>query len=108
MPNFQEVRTVTPDGRLIVPWVIQRALGLEQGGPVRFRVENGVVTLEGVEGRKPDAGQQVSGLAQGVARADGEGGAGQPRTDIRTTLMTELNTLLTVAERDRATETATS
>ena len=44
MPILEEVRTVTADGRVVVPWVIQRALGLEHGGPVRFHVENGVVT----------------------------------------------------------------
>ncbi len=111
MPIFEEVRTVTADGRLVVPWVIQRALGLEHGGPVRFRVDNGVVTLVGLDGRKPDTAQPASRqVAQEAAPmvADGRVGVDRPRTDIRTTLMTELNTLLTVAERDRATETAKS
>ena len=35
MPVLEEVRTVTADGRLVVPWVIQRALGLEHGMPGR-------------------------------------------------------------------------
>jgi bifunctional DNA-binding transcriptional regulator/antitoxin component of YhaV-PrlF toxin-antitoxin module len=89
MPIFEEVRTITADGRLVVPWVIQRALGLEHGGPVRFRVENGVVTLLSVEARKP--------------RASPVPGGGEPRrTDVRAALQEELNTLLTAAERDRA------
>jgi bifunctional DNA-binding transcriptional regulator/antitoxin component of YhaV-PrlF toxin-antitoxin module len=84
MAVFEEVRTVTADGRLVVPWVIQRALGLEHGGPVRFRVENGVVTLIAVDAR----------------RRDGEASA--PRHgDFRQELAAELHTLLAVSERDR-------
>jgi bifunctional DNA-binding transcriptional regulator/antitoxin component of YhaV-PrlF toxin-antitoxin module len=88
MPAFEEVRTVTADGRLVVPWVVQRALGLEHGGPVRFRVDNGVVTLIGADARKTDA----------VAPADG----GIPRrTGVRQELAAELNTLLAVGVRER-------
>ena len=81
MSAFEEVRTITADGRLVVPWVIQRELGLEHGGPVRFRVENGVVTLVAVDARQRD-------------------GAEPRRGDVRSALATELKTLLTVAERD--------
>jgi bifunctional DNA-binding transcriptional regulator/antitoxin component of YhaV-PrlF toxin-antitoxin module len=84
MPTVEEVRTVTADGRLVVPWVIQRALGLEHGGPVRFRVENGVVTLVAVEARRGRVDQDAA-----------------PRPgDIRAALAEELRTLLNVAERD--------
>jgi bifunctional DNA-binding transcriptional regulator/antitoxin component of YhaV-PrlF toxin-antitoxin module len=83
MAIFEEVRTVTADGRLVVPWVIQQALGLEHGGPVRFRVDNGVVTLVAVDARKA------------------EDGASPRRTDVRQELAAELNTLLAVAGRDR-------
>ena len=88
MPVLEEVRTVTADGRLVVPWVIQRALGLEHGGPVRFRVENGVVTVTAVEA-KPTEAPAVE--------------AGNPRTraTIRAELAAELKTLIDVAERDR-------
>jgi bifunctional DNA-binding transcriptional regulator/antitoxin component of YhaV-PrlF toxin-antitoxin module len=86
MSPFEEVRTVTPDGRLVVPWIIQRALGLEHGGPVRFRVENGVVTLLPVDARQA-------------------GDVAPRRPDVRTELAAELKTLLTAAERDRAKET---
>ncbi len=86
MSTFEEVRTVTPDGRLVVPWIIQRELGLEHGGPVRFRVENGVVTLVAVDARRSEAAKAV-----------------EPRRgDIRAALAEELKTLLNVAERDRA------
>jgi bifunctional DNA-binding transcriptional regulator/antitoxin component of YhaV-PrlF toxin-antitoxin module len=84
MAIVEEVRTVTADGRLVVPWVIQRALGLEHGGPVRFRVDNGVVTLIAVDGRKVD--DDVT----------------PRRTDVRQELAAELNTLLAVAGRDQA------
>jgi bifunctional DNA-binding transcriptional regulator/antitoxin component of YhaV-PrlF toxin-antitoxin module len=84
MPIIEEVRTVTADGRLVVPWVIQRALGLEHGGPVRFRVENGVVTLLAVDARRRGTEPVV-----------------EPRQgDIRAALAEELKTLLNVADRD--------
>jgi bifunctional DNA-binding transcriptional regulator/antitoxin component of YhaV-PrlF toxin-antitoxin module len=84
MPTVEEVRTVTADGRLVVPWVIQRALGLEHGGPVRFRVENGVVTLVAVDAHRPETDP-----------------APAPRPgDIRAALAEELKALLNVAERD--------
>ena len=89
MPILEEVRTVTADGRVVIPWVIQRALGLEHGGPVRFRVEGGVVTVRAVDARKSDAARDADGA--------------QPRrADIRAALTTELKTLLDAAERDRA------
>jgi bifunctional DNA-binding transcriptional regulator/antitoxin component of YhaV-PrlF toxin-antitoxin module len=88
MPTFEEVRTVTADGRLVVPWIVQRALGLEHGGPVRFRVDNGVVTLIAVDARKAET-------------AAPEHGATPRRTDVRQELAAELNTLLAVGVRDR-------
>ena len=94
MPILEEVRTVTADGRVVIPWVIQRALGLEHGGPIRFRVENGVVTVRAVDARKSD-----------VARA--AEGTPPRRTDIRAALTTELKTLLDAAERDRANQAVT-
>ena len=84
MPIIEEVRTVTADGRLVVPWVIQRALGLEHGGPVRFRVENGVVTLLSVEGR----GSQANPSDAAETRRD----------DVRAVLAAELKTLLNARE----------
>ncbi len=88
MPIKEEVRTVTANGRMIVPWSIQRALGLEHGGSVRFRVEDGVVTLEAANARNTHTAE--------------------PRgTGIRTALSAELRMLLVAAERDRANETAT-
>src|SRR5580765_5032413 len=61
MPVLEEVRTVIADGRVVIPWVIQRALGLEHGGPVRFRVENGVVTVSAVDARRSDAARSTGG-----------------------------------------------
>jgi hypothetical protein len=92
MATFEEVRTITPDGRLIVPWIVQRALSLEDGGPVRFRVENGVITLLSVEGRRPQAI-----FPDGV----------EPRRpDVRAALTEELEALLSTREQDRASESA--
>ena len=89
MPILEEVRTVTADGRVVVPWVIQRALGLEHGGPVRFHVENGVVTLVAVEPKAAEA--PLSAVS-----------SERNRTAIRAELAAELKTLMEVAERDRA------
>jgi bifunctional DNA-binding transcriptional regulator/antitoxin component of YhaV-PrlF toxin-antitoxin module len=85
MPMFEEVRTVTADGRVVVPWIIQRALGLEHGGPVRFRVDDGVVTLLAVDRRRT-----------------GETAAKTRGADVRSRLAEELKTLLNVADRDHA------
>jgi bifunctional DNA-binding transcriptional regulator/antitoxin component of YhaV-PrlF toxin-antitoxin module len=86
MPDVEEVRTITPDGRLIVPWIVQRALGLEHGGPVRFRVENGVVTLSSAEGRRSGS----------VTAID----AGSRPTDVRAALKQELDALLNSTSPD--------
>jgi bifunctional DNA-binding transcriptional regulator/antitoxin component of YhaV-PrlF toxin-antitoxin module len=88
MPIVEEIRTVTADGRLIVPWVIQRALGLDHGGPVRFHVENGVVTLVAVETRPAEVPVDV---------AAGE----QNKVGLRAELLAELKTLVAIADRDR-------
>jgi bifunctional DNA-binding transcriptional regulator/antitoxin component of YhaV-PrlF toxin-antitoxin module len=89
MQILEEVRTVTADGRVVIPWVIQRALGLDHGGPIRFRVEGGVVTVCAVDVRKPDTPRALDSTRP-------------QRTDIRAALATELKTLLDAAERDRA------
>lgn len=94
MPVIEEVRTVTANGRVVVPWTIQRALGLDHGGSVQFRVEDGVVTLRAVEVHQAPAEATVDG-------------AGPRRTDVRWALAAELKTILDAAERDRANEAAT-
>ncbi len=87
MPILEEIRTVTADGRVVIPWVIQRALGLDHGGPVRFRVEDGVVTVRAVDTGQSDAAPPSGG-------------------DIRAALTAELKMLLHAAERDRANQSA--
>lgn len=91
MPIFEEVRTVTATGRLVIPWVIQRALGLDHGGPVLFRVENGAVTLLPAEHRTAGLGEPTNSEKT-------------PASDSKDALMTELRTLLDAADRDRAAE----
>jgi bifunctional DNA-binding transcriptional regulator/antitoxin component of YhaV-PrlF toxin-antitoxin module len=89
MPILEEVRTVTADGRVVVPWVIQRALGLEHGGPVRFHVENGVVTLVAAVARPAEVPLHADDTERNHA-------------DLRAALVAELRTLMEVADRDRA------
>ena len=86
MQVFEEVRTITATGRVVVPWVIQRALGLDHGGQVVFRVENGAVTLVAAEARKAE---QVGAT---------------PVADTKYALMMELKALLDAADRDRLAE----
>jgi bifunctional DNA-binding transcriptional regulator/antitoxin component of YhaV-PrlF toxin-antitoxin module len=88
MPILEEVRTVTADGRVIVPWSIQRALGLEHGGPIQFQVENGVVTLVAVN---PCPSEIDDIIADPDVR----------RAQVRAALAAELQILQEVAERDR-------
>ena len=90
MPIIEEVRTVTADGRVVVPWVIQRALGLEHGGTVRFHVEDGVVTLVGAEAGAVEPPKPVVTAGN------------RSRAEMRAELAAELRVLLEVAERDRA------
>lgn len=93
MAKFEEVRTVTSTGRLVIPWVIQRALGLEHGGAVKFRVEDGAVTLVALEPRKNAP----------VNDHDRD----EPRiADSKSALMAELKTLLDVRDRDRSGDTS--
>lgn len=92
MAAIEEIRTVTSNGRIVVPWSIQQALGLEQGGPVCFRVENGVVTLHAAEDRW--------GEAAFVSLLDGE--VDQERKDHLTELSLELENLLGARERQPA------
>jgi bifunctional DNA-binding transcriptional regulator/antitoxin component of YhaV-PrlF toxin-antitoxin module len=91
MQVFEEVRTVTSTGRVVVPWVIQRALGLDHGGQVVFKVENGAVTLISAEALK----------AQADAAMNSE--TTQP-ADTKHALMMELRALLDASDRDRLAE----
>jgi len=45
MPLIRQVRPVAADGRVVIPWAVQRELGIEEGGSVCFVVEDGIVTL---------------------------------------------------------------
>lgn len=90
MSDIDEVRTVTVDGRLIVPWVIQRALGLAHGGPVRFRVDKGTVIMQAVESHDPKARRAAE--------------AQRGPDDVRRELASELNELLAISERNLPSE----
>ncbi len=91
MSVIEEVRTVTSNGRMVVPWAIQQALGLEQGGPVCFRVENGIVTIHAAEDRWGEA-----------AFASLLDNPPEERSDSLTALGAELETLLGLSDREPA------
>lgn len=46
-PPAAEMLQVGPDGRLVIPVAYRRRLGVEQGGPVQIRFEDGEVRLIG-------------------------------------------------------------
>jgi bifunctional DNA-binding transcriptional regulator/antitoxin component of YhaV-PrlF toxin-antitoxin module len=92
MTIFEEVRTVTANGRLVIPWVVQLALGLEHGGPVRLRVEDGVITLTAAAPREAEHHAPAMN--------------GQRSLDARSALLAELKVLQAAAERDRGTGTS--
>ena len=54
MPVVEEFRTLTGDGRIVIPWVVQEALGLAHGGQICFHVENGVVTLHARDNQRTE------------------------------------------------------
>jgi bifunctional DNA-binding transcriptional regulator/antitoxin component of YhaV-PrlF toxin-antitoxin module len=85
MQNFEEVRTVTADGRMIMPWIVQVALGLEHGGPVRFHVEDGVVTVRAATPKPARMEEEVRPL--GLAA-----------------LLSELKVITDASERDLTTQ----
>jgi len=50
--DIRQIRTVTADGRVVIPFIFQLALGVENGGQVVFVLENGGVTIRAAEIRK--------------------------------------------------------
>ena len=87
MSDAREMRSVTADGRVVIPFSIQLALGIENGGQVCFVLENGRVTLEST------AINLSAGLKSRPASAAGW-------ADIKA----ELNALLDAASKARVSE----
>ena len=48
MPVIEDVCTITAKGQATVPKAIRQALGVSYGGRIRFRVEDGVVSVHAV------------------------------------------------------------
>ncbi len=86
--DARQLRTVTADGRVVIPYAIQQALGVEFGGQVTFNVEHGVVTI------------RPSGITQVMEQAKDRPAATVGWADIKA----ELNALLEAASRNRVTE----
>ncbi len=87
MSDARELRTVTADGRVILPYSFQLALGVENGGQVYFVLKDGVVTLQAAQVRMREPSVDRLALSAGWA-------------DIRA----ELNELLDAAARTRVAE----
>ena len=88
MSDAREIRSVTADGRVVIPFAIQLVLGIENGGQVCFELDNGVVTL------RSTAIRHVAPLP------GGRGNTAAGWADIKA----ELNALLDAASRARVSE----
>jgi len=54
MPILEEVSTITAKGQTTVPKAVRQILGIDYGGQIAFRVENGQVTLHPVDAEHDD------------------------------------------------------
>jgi len=88
MSDAREIRSVTADGRVVIPFAIQLALGIENGGQVCFELENGVVTL------------RSTAIRRSASLPSGRGNAAAGWADIKA----ELNALLDAASKARVSE----
>jgi antitoxin PrlF len=52
--RIEEVCTITAKGQTTVPKVIRQAIGVDYGGKIAFRVEDGIVTLHSAEAGHDD------------------------------------------------------
>jgi antitoxin PrlF len=51
---IEEICTITAKGQTTVPKAIRQAIGVDYGGKIAFRLEEGVVTLHRVEAEHED------------------------------------------------------
>jgi antitoxin PrlF len=67
--RIEETSTITAKGQTTVPKTVRQALGVDCGGKIVFRVENGRVTISnpGVEHRDPALGRFLKLLEQDIA-----------------------------------------
>lgn len=70
MQTVHQQATVTSKGQVTIPATIRRALGIAEGGPVRFSLEDGVVTL--CSARKPTLTELLAGFDPAKHRHSGE------------------------------------
>lgn len=55
MPNIvEELSTITAKGQTTVPKAVRQALGVDYGGKVAFRIENGQVTIHNPQAEQRD------------------------------------------------------
>ncbi len=54
MRVLEEVSTITTKGQTTVPKAVRQVLGVDYGGEIAFRVENGHVTVRAVETEHED------------------------------------------------------
>ena len=68
--KIEEMGTITAKGRITVPKAVRRALGIEPGAKIVFRIENDRVTLRrfAVEHRDPALSSFLRLLKSDIAR----------------------------------------
>jgi antitoxin PrlF len=54
MQVLEEVSSITSKGQTTVPKSVRQVLGVDCGGEIAFRVENGMVTVHAVEAKHED------------------------------------------------------
>ena len=68
MATLEEVSTITAKGQTTVPKSVRQILGIDYGGKVAFRVEDGQVTLHSLEHEDPVVGRFLNFLARDIER----------------------------------------
>lgn len=68
MPILEEISTITAKGQTTVPKAVRQILGIDYGGQIAFRVEDGQVTLHpvGEEHDDPVLGRFLDFLAKDI------------------------------------------
>jgi antitoxin PrlF len=74
---IEETSTITAKGQTTVPKSVRRALGIDYGGKIAFRVEGGRVTVH-----NPDAGDRDPAIAAYLTLIENDTAAGRNLRDL--------------------------
>lgn len=83
--SIEEVSTITATGQTTVPKAVRRALGVDYGGKIAFRIEGGHVTVH-----NPKAAHRDPALAAFLGMIEKDIAAGRHVRDLPSTLVTTM------------------